>query len=100
MALVERAGSSGLDRSYAAQRVGNVPTLSFSFRLVMIRTVAFKKAIAAGTIGAFVWEVSVRPLIWLGVPMFDLVRVLGTMVVGGETGAWRWWIVGMVMPPL
>jgi hypothetical protein len=79
---------------------GKRPTLSFAFRLVMIRTVAFKKAIVAGTIGAFAWEASVRPLIWLGTPMFDLVRVLGTMVVSGETDAWQWWIVGMVMHAL
>jgi hypothetical protein len=63
----------------------------------MIRSVAFGKAVLAGALGAFAWEAAARPLIWLGAPIFDLVRVLGTMVVGGKTEAWQWWVVGIVM---
>jgi hypothetical protein len=48
----------------------------------------------AGVAGALAWEVAVRLLIVLGVPLFDLVRLLGTMALG-EVSAWLWWPVGM-----
>jgi hypothetical protein len=63
----------------------------------MIRRVAFKKAIVAGVAGAAAWEAAVRVLILLGLPMFDLVRVLGTMVFGAGAPVWQWWPVGMAM---
>jgi hypothetical protein len=63
----------------------------------MIRRVAFGKAVIAGVAGASAWEAVVRLGIWLGVPMFDLVRVLGTMVFGRESSALEWWPVGMAM---
>lgn len=62
----------------------------------MIRRVAFGKAVLAGTLGALAWELTVRLLILLGVPLFDLVYVLGTMVVGKIT-PWGWWPVGMAL---
>jgi hypothetical protein len=62
----------------------------------MIRRVAFGKAILAGAAGALAWEVAVRVLILLGVPLFDLVFTLGTMVFG-QVGPWRWWPAGMVL---
>jgi hypothetical protein len=42
----------------------------------MIRRVAFEKAIVAGAVGALAWEVVVRVLILLGLPLFDLVANL------------------------
>ena len=63
----------------------------------MLRRVAFKKAILAGVLGAAAWEIVVRLLIWLGLPLFDLVYTLGTMVFGRETRFWQWWAVGMLM---
>jgi hypothetical protein len=63
----------------------------------MIRRVAFRKAVTAGVAGAGAWEAVVRLLIWLGLPMFDLVRVLGTMGFGAGAPVWKWWPVGMAM---
>lgn len=63
----------------------------------MIRRVAFKKAVTAGIAGAGAWEVVVRLLGWLGLPVFDLVRVLGTMIWGSAAPSWKWWPVGMAM---
>jgi len=60
----------------------------------MIRRVAFGKAIVAGVAGAFAWELVARTLISLGVPFFDLVYVLGTMIAG-RADTWRWWLVGI-----
>jgi len=62
----------------------------------MIRRVAFGKAIVAGAIGALAWEVAARVLIILGIPLFDLVRTLGTMVLGDVT-VWLWWPMGMAL---
>jgi hypothetical protein len=63
----------------------------------MIRRVAFGKAVIAGVAGAGAWEAAVRLLIWAGLPMFDLVRILGTMLLGANSQAWEWWPVGMAM---
>ena len=62
----------------------------------MIRRVAFGKAIVAGAAGALAWELVARALILLGVPLFDLVYVLGTMIFG-RSDAWRWWLVGTIL---
>lgn len=62
----------------------------------MIRRVAFRKAILAGAIGAVGWEVVVRLLIVLGVPLGDLVRFLGTMITGDSTPL-VWWPVGLAL---
>ena len=62
----------------------------------MIRRVAFGKAILAGVVGALAWEAAARILILLGLPLFDLVFTLGTMVLGG-TRPWLWWPAGMAM---
>ena len=62
----------------------------------MIRRVAFDKAILAGAIGALAWEVVVRVLILLGLPLFDLVFILGTMVTA-DVSPWVWWPIGIAM---
>ena len=46
----------------------------------MIRRVVFGKAILASAVGALAWEVVVRVLILPGLPLFDLVFILGTMI--------------------
>jgi len=38
-----------------------------------------------------------RGLILIGLPMFDLVHLLGTMVVGHRAELWLWWPVGMTL---
>jgi hypothetical protein len=63
----------------------------------MIRLVAYKKAIVAGALGAFAWEIVARGLIAAGLPMFDLVRTLGSMLLDGGAGAWQWWPAGMFL---
>ena len=63
----------------------------------MIRRVAFKKALFGGVLGALAWEAMVRVLIMLGMPMFDIVRVLGMMVVGDDAQVWQWWPAGAAM---
>ena len=62
----------------------------------MIRRVAFRKAVLAGIIGAAGWELVVRALILLGVPLGDLVRLLGTMVAGNAPPL-VWWPAGLVL---
>ena len=66
----------------------------------MVRRVAFKKAILGGALGALAWEIAARALILAGVPMFDLVRVLGTLAVGERADLWLWWPIGMGMHAL
>lgn len=60
----------------------------------MIRRVAFGKALLAGAAGALAWEIVARALISIGIPILDIVYVLGTMVLG-RVAAWQWWPVGM-----
>lgn len=62
----------------------------------MIRRVAFKKAGLAGASGALAWELAVRVLPFFGVPVFDLVRVLGTLTVGPDSGVLAWWTSGLI----
>jgi hypothetical protein len=50
----------------------------------MIRRVAFGKAIVAGALGALAWEALARLLIFLGIPLFDLVFTLND---GAGSGA-------------
>ena len=59
----------------------------------MLRVVAFKKAILAGAAGAFAWEAAVRLLALLGLPVFDLVRELGTLAFPHGSAA-QWWPAG------
>ncbi len=67
-----------------------------AWELEVIRRVAFGKAIVAGAVGAFAWEVVVRVLILLGLPLFDLVFILGTMVTA-DVSPWVWWPIGIAM---
>ena len=60
----------------------------------MLRIVAFKKAILAGLAGALVWEAAVRTLALAGLPVFDLIRQLGTLSFPHGT-ALEWWPAGM-----
>jgi hypothetical protein len=62
----------------------------------VIRRVAFRKAVLAGVTGALAWEAAVRALIVLGLPLLDLVRLLGTMAVP-HSPAWIWWPVGLAL---
>jgi hypothetical protein len=62
----------------------------------MIRRVAFKKAILAGVAGALTWELVIRALILLGLPLGDLVHFLGTMVLG-RSPARMWWPTGLAL---
>lgn len=62
----------------------------------MIRRVAFRKAVAAGVIGALAWEAVARALISLGLPLGDLVRFLGTMAAP-HSPAWVWWPTGLAL---
>ena len=59
----------------------------------MLRVVAFRKAILAGAAGALVWEAAVRALALAGLPVFDLVRALGTIVFPHGSAA-QWWPAG------
>jgi hypothetical protein len=62
----------------------------------MIRRVAFRKAALAGVIGALAWEAVIRGLIFIGLPLGDLVRLLGTMAVP-HSPAWVWWPAGLAL---
>jgi hypothetical protein len=63
----------------------------------MIRRVAFGKAVIAGVAGATAWEAVVRLGLWLGLPLFDLVRILGMLIFGSNARFWEWWPAGMAM---
>lgn len=60
----------------------------------MIRVVALRKAALAGAAGALAWEVAVRGLILAGVPLFDIVRGLGTLVFA-DGPPLAWWAAGL-----
>jgi hypothetical protein len=62
----------------------------------VIRRVAFGKAIIAGVAGAAAWEALIRPLILGGLPLFGIVRVLGTTVLV-RSPAWQWWPAGIAL---
>ena len=62
----------------------------------MIRRVAFRKAVFAGSMGAVAWELVARLLLLFGIRVFDLVYTLGTMIAG-EVSAWVWWPIGMAL---
>ena len=54
-----------------------------------MRVVSLKKAAVAGVAGALAWEVVLRAAILLGIPTFDIVRNLGTLIFpAGEMLAW------------
>jgi beta-glucosidase/6-phospho-beta-glucosidase/beta-galactosidase len=60
----------------------------------LLTVVAFRKAIFAGAAGALAWEVAIR-ILWLaGIPVFDLVRELGTLPFPNGTAV-EWWPAGM-----
>jgi beta-glucosidase/6-phospho-beta-glucosidase/beta-galactosidase len=60
----------------------------------MIRVVALRKAALAGIAGAAVWEVAARAALAAGVPTFDIVRSLGTLLIP-HGSALAWWPAGM-----
>jgi beta-glucosidase/6-phospho-beta-glucosidase/beta-galactosidase len=60
----------------------------------LLRVVALRKAALAGAAGALAWEVVLRALILAGVPLFDIVRQLGTLFFpSGDP--WAWWPAGL-----
>lgn len=62
----------------------------------MIRIVALDKAALAGAAAALAWEIIFRPLILAGLPLLDIVRVLGTLVY--PNGEWpQWWAAGLTL---
>jgi hypothetical protein len=62
----------------------------------VIRRVAFRKAILAGILGALAWEAVIRAGILLGLPLGDLVRLLGTLAAPGAPW-WIWWPIGLAL---
>jgi hypothetical protein len=62
----------------------------------VIRVISCWKAIIAGVAGAFAWEILARLAILAGVPCFDIVRLLGTLVADGAN-PFLWWPAGMAM---
>ena len=67
----------------------------------MIRRVAFSKAVLAGFAGAAAWEGAARLARLAGIPLFDLVRFLGTMPPGwADAHPWQWWPLGMALHAL
>src|SRR4051794_25045078 len=62
----------------------------------MIRRVAFGKAALAGAAGAAARGAAGRPFVVAGVPLFDLVNLLGTTIAPGAA-AWVWWTIGLAL---
>ena len=63
---------------------------------VMMRVVALEKAIIAGAAGALAWDAAIRAAIFAGAPLFDLTKLLGSMLTGAAP-AWEWWPAGFVL---
>lgn len=61
-----------------------------------MRLVAFQKAMRAGAVGALAWELLLRLLMAAGVPLFDLLHTLGTILLP-QAGVWEWWLAGAAM---
>lgn len=55
------------------------------------------KATFAGVAGAVAWEVAVRIGVFMDLPLFDLVRELGMLILGAYARWWEWWPAGMAM---
>jgi hypothetical protein len=62
----------------------------------VIRRVAFGKALMAGLAGAMAWEAAARLAIALGLPIFDVVYIMGTLVAG-DSPASVWWPIGLAV---
>ena len=60
----------------------------------MIRIVNLRKAALAGAAGALAWEAVLRSAGLAGLPLFDIVRELGTLVSGTPA---IWWSAGMAI---
>ena len=59
-----------------------------------MRVVPLGRTVIAGIAGAAVWEAAVRTLIMFDVPLFDIVRSLGTLAFADDNPV-GWWSVGM-----
>jgi hypothetical protein len=59
----------------------------------LLRVVALRKAILAGAAGALAWEALLRTLLIAGVPTYDVVRELGTLVFPSGPML-EWWPAG------
>ncbi len=62
----------------------------------MIRIVSLRKAAGAGVAGAAAWEAALRGLAALGLPTFDIVRALGTLVFP-DGPVFAWWTAGTLL---
>ncbi len=65
----------------------------------MIRIVSIRKAALAGAAGALAWEAILRGAALAGMPLFDLVRELGTLVAASGRPA-LWWPAGLAIHSL
>ena len=59
-----------------------------------MRLVNLRKAATAGAAGALAWEAALRLAILAGLPAFDMVRELGTLVFP-DGPWWAWWSSGL-----
>lgn len=59
-----------------------------------MRVVSRGKALAAGAAGAFVWEAVLRSVALAGLPLYDIVRELGTLAFPSDNVV-GWWTTGM-----
>jgi hypothetical protein len=62
----------------------------------MVRRVAFGKAVLAGAAGALAWEIVARIAEALGLPLFDITHMIGTMFAN-HAPFWEWWPIGMTL---
>ena len=62
----------------------------------MIRIVSYRKAVLAGAAAAVAWELVMRPLLLAGLPLVDIVRMLG-LLVAPSGPAMAWWAAGMAI---
>src|SRR3546814_471084 len=62
----------------------------------MIHIVSLRKAVLAGIVAAFAWELAIRIIQFGGIALFDIVQHLGTLAFpAGPVLAW--WTTGMLI---
>ena len=62
----------------------------------MIHIVSLRKAVLAGILGALAWEAVLRLLLLAGVPLADIIRMLG-LLVAPHGPVWAWWLAGLTL---
>jgi hypothetical protein len=62
----------------------------------MIRRVAYGKAVRSGAAGALVWVLAIEACVAAGLPVFDFVHGMGTLLLP-HSPRWQWMTAGILL---